>query len=588
MNRRTFLTTVFAPALASAQEGPPRPERVEQLTPGPAPRLAVNHLGFFPKARKRVIVRATGGPAPAEFLVRDIGSDRFGWYGQPPEPRQLTRPLAKTECDFGPSLTGEFTELERPGMYQITIPGERSVPFFIRPDVWRRTLPKAAGYIHAQRCGAEVPNVHPVCHLDDARRRDTGEHRDVVGGWHDAGDLRKWMSATMLNGFALLELAQSSVRVAGIETASLLEEFRWGNQYFLKMQDADGLVFADTAGGVNGDNSDNHWTDNKIGTADDRHINPWKVPLIQAMFTALEAMAARVFEPSDRAYANRCLTAARRCWQAASRGSATLELAAGIRAARALEQATGESVWREEAARLARGLLGLRYADSAGSQKLVRGFWRAAPEDASPFVDAVYSAYPAIALLELAETWPKHSEASAWRDAVRLYLDEYVLPMSARNAYRIIPYGLFFGSPTPERYRPLAGELTYRYFMPVRKQLWWVGLTSHLENHAVLLGLAARAFSEPRYRELAYAQLEWVMGANPFGACLMTGEGMRNPYPHSRFVGLIPGGIMNGIAGNTQDEPVLDLEYGYDWRTTEYWSPHNAHYIWALAVLESE
>ena len=76
------------------------------------------------------------------------------------------------------------------------------------------------------------------------------------------------------------------------------------------------------------------------------------------------------------------------------------------------------------------------------------------------------------------------------------------------------------------------------------------------------------------------------MGANPFGACLMTGAGMRHPYPHSRFVGLIPGGILNGIAGNTRDEPVLDTEYGYDWGTTEYWSPHNGYYLWAVSSLE--
>jgi len=43
---------------------------------------------------------------------------------------------------------------------------------------------------------------------------------------------------------------------------------------------------------------------------------------------------------------------------------------------------------------------------------------------------------------------------------------------------------------------------------------------------------------------LAYRQLEWIMGANPFSASLMTGEGLRTPYPHSRFVGPIPGGIL--------------------------------------------
>jgi len=85
---------------------------------------------------------------------------------------------------------------------------------------------------------------------------------------------------------------------------------------------------------------------------------------------------------------------------------------------------------------------------------------------------------------------------------------------------------------------------------------------------------------------LAYRQLEWIVGANPFASCMMTGQGMRNPFPHSRFVGLIPGGIMNGIAGNVNDEPILDLQYTLDWRTCEYWSPHVAYYIWAHSVLE--
>ncbi len=73
-----------------------------------------------------------------------------------------------------------------------------------------------------------------------------------------------------------------------------------------------------------------------------------------------------------------------------------------------------------------------------------------------------------------------------------------------------------------------------------------------------MLAECARLFGESKYLHLAYRQLGWVMGANPFGACLMTGEGMRHPYPLSRIVGLIPGGILNGIGGNSKDEPVLD------------------------------
>ena len=79
-----------------------------------------------------------------------------------------------------------------------------------------------------------------------------------------------------------------------------------------------------------------------------------------------------------------------------------------------------------------------------------------------------------------------------------MHLEEYVTPMAAHSAYAIVPFGVFLGSPTAETYRPLAGELTYRYFMPVRKQFWWLGMTSHLECYALLLGAKPRRCSAGR------------------------------------------------------------------------------------------
>lgn len=568
-------------AWLAAQQGPPREERVERMMPEAAPGIALNHLGFLPQARKTVIFRYAGDDGPDRFTLRDIGG--------PPTPFHETRPLKPFASDVIQCLTGDFSDLDRPGMYQIAVGEELSVPFFIRADVWRRTLPKAAGYYRYQRCGVEVPGVHPACHLDDARRRDTGAHVDLTGGWHDAGDLRKWISTTLLNAIGLLRLARNlgaKWDPAGSGIAPLLEEVRWGNRYFLKMQDTDGLVWADTAGGVNGDNSDNHWTDNRVGTPDDRYLNPSKAGRNQALFVATEAMAAQAFQASDPAYARKCLEAATRCWDAARRQGNTGDLSCWTLAAVEMRRATGRESYGEEAGRLGDRLLALQTTDFIGSQKEIRGFWRVSESDTAPYTDAVYSALPPLALLELAAARPDDPSARRWRDAVRMHLEDYVRPMAAHSAYETVPFGVFVGSPTEEHYRPLAGELTYRYFMPVRKQFWWLGTTSHLECYALLLAEAARAYGRKEYRDLAYRQLEWVMGANPFGACLMTGEGMRNPFPHSRFVGLIPGGILNGIAGNASDAPVLDTEYGFDWRTTEYWSPHNAFYLWAVSALE--
>ncbi|MGD0124379.1 MAG: glycoside hydrolase family 9 protein [Terriglobia bacterium] len=584
MKRRQFIGAVttlpLVPNLLHAQEGPPPlGERVEKMTAPNWPTINCNHLGFRPRVgSKSLVVRALASPPPTEYQLRDVSESNFA----------LTKPLKKESgSDFGPCLTADFTDLERPGLYQITVAGERSVQFAIRDDVWRRTLPKAVGYYRYQRCGVEVPGVHPACHLDDARRRDTGEHVDTVGGWHDAGDLRKWMDVTMLNGIALLNLYKNNPlpRPGDPTHEQILEEVRFGNRYFLKMQDTDGKIWADVAGGVNGDNSDNHWTDNIVGTPDDRYLNPEKRSGTGAVFTTLEALAAQCYAASDPAYAHQCLDAAARAWQAFGAPTLTEDLGWWAMATAELFLATGDGMYKSHAQLLGRDLLKRQNTEYIASQREVRGFWM---QGDAPYVDVVNSAVPPLALLKLYDTFPDAPDRSKWLDAVRLHADEYLVPMSSRNAYRIIPIGVYVGSPTPEKYRPLAGNLTYRNFQQTRKGFWWLGANCHYASNALALGWLARLHRDAGkpYLALAYRQLEWIVGANPFASSMMTGEGMRNPFPHSRFVGLIPGGIMNGIAGNVNDEPVLDLEYTLDWRTCEYWSPHVAFYIWANSVLE--
>ena len=579
MNRRHFLisTAALAPAALPAQEGAARPDEVEQMTAGSTPAIAICHVGFRPDAGKQVIVR---NETARNFVMAEIGSGpRF----------QIERPLRKVRSAFGPAMVGDFTEVTRLGLYQIRVDGELSPPFFIRPDAWRRHLPLVVSYHRAQRCGVAVPNVHPLCHLDDARRRDNNVHLDLTGGWHDAGDLRKWMDATMMNAFGLLAIARHLGKdwdPAGSGLAPLEEELRWGNVYFLKMQDTDGRVFADVAGGVNGDNSDNHWTDNAIGTADDRYLNPAKSRLVQAMFTAMQAMYAQQFR-ADASYAAHCLDAAKRCWAANPHAGDTADLGWWTLAAIELHHATQDRAVRREAVNLAYKLETTQHKDAVGGQKKIRGFWPATPGSSIAYTNAVHGALPAFALLEAARAFPDDPNAPRWRDAVEMHIREYVMPMCALSAYGITPFGIFRGSPTPEHYRPLAGDLTYRYFMPARKGFWWQGLNAHLSSHALLLAAAAREFTQPAWRELAYRQLEWTFGANPFGATLASGIGVRNPYPHSRYVGIINGGIMNGIAGNPDDDPVLDTTFAGIWRTNEYWSPHVGYFEWAQAVLES-
>ena len=581
MQRRQFLRglTALGPAAAglAAQEGQPHADPVEKMTAGSEPSIAISHVGFRPNEPKRVIVR---GQNLHSFQMRDISSGP-GF--------RIERPLRPVASDLGPALSGDFSDVTRQGLYQIRAGNELSPPFFIRPDAWRRFLPVVVSYHHAQRCGVAVPNVHDVCHLDDARRRDNGVHVDTVGGWHDAGDLRKWMSATMMNAFGLLGVARHlgpRWDLAGSGLAPIEEELRWGNAYFLKMQDTDGRVWADVAGGVNGDNSDNHWTDNITGTADDRYLNPAKSGLVQAMFTAMQSWYAQQFKSADRDYSAKCLSASKRCWEATSHEGDTVELGWWTLAAIELHRATSDDEIRRTATHLATSLSSLQQTPAVSSDG-VSGFWPMSAKNAEPYKNAIHGALPAFAVLEAARAFPDDPAAGNWRAAVRRYIEGYVVPLCHRSAYGVMPFGVFHGSPTPEHYRPLAGSLTYRFFMPVRKQFWWLGLNSHLASHALLLAAASAEFHQNSWRDLAYRQIEWMFGANPFGATLASGIGVREPYPHSRYVGVIPGGIINGICGNTDDEPVLDTSFSGNWRTNEYWSPQVAYFEWAQAVLES-
>jgi hypothetical protein len=308
-----------------AQEGPPVRDPVERMTPPAGPTIAINHLGFRPVV------------PPFRFTR---------------PPTYLSGPY-----EIGGLLTADFSDLNRPGLYQISIGDTHSVQFAIRAGVWRRTIPKAVGYYRYQRCGVDVPGVHPACHLDDARRRDNGQHVEVTGGWHDAGDLRNWMDVSMLNGIALLNLTRNIPEPApgDVSREQVLEEVPLGNTYFLKVQDTDGKVWADTPGGVNGDNSDNHWTDKVVGTADDRYINVEKGSEVAAVLATLQGLVPQSYAKTDPDYAKQCLHTGVRAWNAFAK--TTLELAWWAMATCELFRATQDPVYRRHAALIGRDLV---------------------------------------------------------------------------------------------------------------------------------------------------------------------------------------------------------------------------------------
>jgi len=89
----------------------------------------------------------------------------------------------------------------------------------------------------------------------------------------------------------------------------------------------------------------------------------------------------------------------------------------------------------------------------------------------------------------------------------------------------------------------------------------------------------------------AQAQLDWVLGRNPYGISMLYGFGARNPpaAPSSAGV-MLRGGVSNGITGAPESEAGEGIAFANgptenQWRWNEQWLPHGAWLLLAAVTL---
>jgi hypothetical protein len=537
----------------------------------PSPELLLNHAGFTPAAGKSCVLPGVAGTT---FEIVDAAGGRVVHQGK----------LEPRKGDHGNYLVGDFSELGAPGQYRVQSGRAQSGSFTVADGVYLPAIRNSIAYFAVQRCGDSKSGFHAPCHLDDGVRKDTGERLDVTGGWHDACDVRKWVDATIY-GMIGLSRVLDAVGPQSAERAQIVDELRWGNRYFLKMQDPAGFVM-NYCGGDDG----NHFTDNKIGSTDDRriHVEPAEMTA-QFNFVTAQAAMARHTSTVDPEYAKSCEKAGEKALRwCIQRGMAqkASTLGAAVLACVELHRAWGGKRPSELAGRYLKALVALQVTADAEP----KGFFLQQSDRSQPSREIMDGNLPLIALCTAITQFSDHRDVEAWRAALKLHVD-HLVAMSQRSAFGTIPFGLYAGDDPGGGRR--IGDYFYRWSMKTageyRDDDWWVGINAHLASHGIGLLLASKVLNRPDLAHLAQRQLDWILGGNPFNASTVTGAGRNQPklYATSAFkptTPLIPGAVMNGLGGTASDQLCIDAG---SWNTCEYWTPMVAYTMWLMAALNA-
>ena len=513
-------------------------------------RIRLNTVGFLPGHSKRASVSVRFN----EFrVVEDGGRSRVVFRGR------ASGPLHNE--DFA-----DFSALRRPGLYRLEVEGVgSSTPFRVARDVYDAPFRAAVQAMYLWRCGSAVSAnyngityAHAACHTEDAWLDFVGgghARRDASGGWHDAGDYNKYVvNAGVTVGVMLLAWEQFGALIQSAELDShgdgargglpaYLGEVKWETDWLLKMQADDGSVY------------------HKISTRDfgpailpedekaERYFTPWSTSAT-ADFAAMLASASRAFRPHERAYADRCLEAARRAYEF-------------LRAHPEQQRAD------------LRGFTTGGYQTDDADDRL----WAAA-ELWETTGDARYlSDFETRARgVEMLFDWDW-----GWSDVKNLGMLTYLFSKrGGRDAalLNITRRGLIETADALVRLRDAHG-----YARPLGTRYYW-GCNGGVANTVVLLRSADMFAPRRAYVETALDALSHLFGRNYYGRSFVTGVGADPPrHPHQRLSmrpnseGAWPGYLVGG--GWPRATDWVDVSENY--RVNEVAINWNAPLVYALA-----
>lgn len=505
-----------------------------------------------------VAVAFSKGPLPATFRV--VAESNPGNVSFEGPARVITK---ATWGQFTNHAELDFSSLHTPGRYVIRIGEATSLPIQIGNDPHGELAGRSLEFMRQQRCGFN-PWLNTNCHQQDGRTAfgplTNGSPIDARGGWHDAGDLLKYLltsgnaTAQLLLAYELGHKPYYSEKTRGMVARpwaedhcdaagrpgtngipDILDEARWGLDWMLKLHPTPEALYhqvaddrdhygwrlpqneqADYGWGKGGERVV-YFADGKPQGLQQFKSESTGVGNLAGRYAAAMALAYQIWkdDPAQREFARRCLKAGQEVYEL-GRKQEGVQQGNSFKAPYRYEETTWADDMEWGAAELFRATREGRYLDEAkryanlAADENWMGREQTKHYQYYPFINVGH-----FRLHELVDEGVKKTLANYYREGI-----ERCGRAGERNPYRVgVPF------------------------------IWCSdNLVVALVTQCLLY---ERMTGDTRYRAFAAKQRDWLLGRNPWGVTMFTGFGQKFPTrPHLMTTELtkrsVPGGLVDG------------------------------------------
>ncbi|HKQ06463.1 MAG TPA: glycoside hydrolase family 9 protein [Blastocatellia bacterium] len=226
--------------------------------------IRINQMGYGVTDAK-IAVAMAAAPLAGPFTAVDAATHQVAFKG-------TSRPLTGRWGAFNHFVELDFSALRKPGRYFLQVGAAQSPAFSIAADLYAELPGQLLEFMRQQRCGYN-PWLDTVCHPFDGRAAfgplPAGTYLNATGGWHDAGDMLKYLltasnaTAQMLLAYRLRQESRpgkSKSRAPRFDDRfnergqagangipDILDEARWGLDWMLKLHPASDQLYHQVA-----------------------------------------------------------------------------------------------------------------------------------------------------------------------------------------------------------------------------------------------------------------------------------------------------------------------------------------------------